>query len=125
MGHERRAGEPEDSKVRGKTDLEGLQRWFTSVEHSSHLAGYSDREVIEKTWRFFALDILEWFKTILRDEHGVTEFTTVNYPFDWSDMKSKMMKVFSYSFALQYVWNDLTSLNRGRISPHSILALQR
>ena len=29
-------------------------------------------------------------------------------------MKSKMMKVFSSSFVLQYVWRDLTNLKRGR-----------
>lgn len=49
----------------GKTDLEGLQQWFRAVEHYSHLAGYSGRDVIEKAWRFFTLDVLDWLKTML------------------------------------------------------------
>ena len=65
-----------------KTDLEGLQQWFRAVEHYSHLAGYSDRDVIEKAWRFFTLDVLDWLKTMLRDEYGVTDFPPRNYPFD-------------------------------------------
>ena len=98
----------------GKTDLEGLQQWFRTVEHYSHLPGYADRQVIEKAWRFFTLDVLDWFKTMLRDEYGVSEFPPPNCPFNWTGMKSKMMKVFASSFALQYVWRDLANLKRGR-----------
>ena len=55
-----------------KTDLEGLQQWFRAVEHYSHLTGYSDSQVIEKRWTFFNLEALDWFKTRLRDEYGMS-----------------------------------------------------
>ena len=44
----------------------------------------------------------------------MTKFAPRNYPFDWAGMKSKLMKVFAFSFALQYVWRDLANLKRGR-----------
>ena len=46
---------------------------------------------------------------MLRDEYGVSEFPPPNYPFDWTGMKSKKIKVLASSFALQYVWRDATS----------------
>lgn len=49
----------------GKLDLEGLQRWFRSVEHYGRLAGYSEQRVIEKSWKFFTAEVLDWFTLML------------------------------------------------------------
>ena len=98
----------------GKTDLEGIQRWFRSVEHYSHIAGYSDKKVIEKAWRFFTLDVLDWFKFMLKDEYGASEFPPRNYPINKNGIKARMMKVYASSFALLYVWRYLANLKRGR-----------
>ena len=32
--------------------------------------GYSYRGIIEKAWRFLTLDVLDWFKTMLRYEYS-------------------------------------------------------
>ena len=64
------------------------------------MAGYSDKEVFEKSWRFSTLDVLDWFTSMLKDEYGVSEFPPRNYPFDWSGIKASMMKVYASSFAL-------------------------
>ena len=98
----------------GKSDLEGLQKWFRSVEHYGRLAGYSEQRVIEKAWKFFTAEVLDWFTLMLRREYGISDFPPPHYPFGWNELKTRMEATYASPFSVNYVWRDLTSLKRGR-----------
>ena len=97
----------------GKSDFEGLQKWFRSVEHYGRLAGYSEQRVIEKAWKFFTAEVLDWFTLMLRREYGVSDFPPPRYPFGWHELKARMEAAYASPFSINYVWRDLANLKRG------------
>ena len=98
----------------GKSDLEGLQKWFQSVKHYGRLAGYSEQRVIEKAWKFFTAEVLDWFTLVLRREYGVSDFPPPRYPPGWNRLKARLEAKYASPFSVNYVWRDLASLNRGQ-----------
>ena len=98
----------------GQTDLEGLLKWFRSVEHYGCLAGFSKVQIITKAWKFFSSEVLDWFRIMLRNEYGVTRFPPPRYPFSWRELKTRMEATYASAFSINYVWRDLSNLKRGR-----------
>ena len=84
------------------------------MEHYSRLAGYSEQRVIEKAWKFFTAEVLDWFTLMLRREYGVAEFPPPRYPFSWHELKARIETTFASAFSINYVWRDLSNLKRGR-----------
>lgn len=64
----------------GKADLEGLQKWFHSVEHYGRPAGDSEQLVIDKAWKVFTAEVLDWFTLMFRREYGVAELPPPSLP---------------------------------------------
>ena len=84
------------------------------MEHYGRLAGYSEQRVIEKVWKFFTAEVLDWFMLMLRRENGSSDFPPRHYTFGWNELKARTEATYATPFSVNYVWHDLTSLKRGR-----------
>lgn len=70
--------------------------------------------MIEKSWKYFTAEVLDWFTLMLRREYGIADFPLPRYPLSWPELKAKMEATFASAFSVNYVWRDLTNLRRGR-----------
>ena len=91
------------------------------MEHYGRLAGYSEQRVIDKPWKSFTAEALDWFTLMLRRKYAVTEFPPPRYPFGWPELRAKMEATYTSPLSVNYVWCDLANLKCGRdvVSFHS------
>ena len=79
----------------GRTDLEGQQEWFASVEYYCCLAGCAERQIVGEASKHFSSEVLRWFATMLRLEYGVTSFPPPHYPLGWAELKSRIQSAYA------------------------------
>ena len=96
----------------GKLDLEGLQKWFRTVEHYGRLTGYSERRVIERSGNRLLPRCLTDLRLCLGA--SMSDFPPPRYPFGWHELKARQEATYASPSSVSYVWRDLASFKRRR-----------
>ena len=86
---------------------------FRAVEHYGRLAGYSEQRDIEKAWKLFIAEALDWSTLMHRPEYGMSDFPPPRYPFRWHELKARLEATYATPFSVSYVWHGLASPKRG------------